>query len=320
MIKIKDFMKLEPGTERRVPDLEIYDEFYFGKDFENRFFFSFRGKFNKIENTLSTEAIKINIIEEKSGFLQLRFILLDQILEALFIKVMYNFIDEISKCDDSYSDNDKLLKILTIFNDWKSLLKNARSNKLSDQKIIGLIGELIFLKKLIKATDNILPCFEAWTGPGGGDEDFSWKQTLYEIKATSSAKNNKVTINSLRQLNEKYIKSYLVHVSMSRSDNEDNNSLSLFGICEEISKKIGSDFNVKTLFYDKLLKVGYVHEPRYKTPIFNLDKKTFYHVSETFPVIKTNEVDARVTNVRYDLDLGKCSEFIVDADICLGEL
>ena len=40
MIELDDFNKLEPGTERRVPNLEILDEFYFGKDFDSRFFFS----------------------------------------------------------------------------------------------------------------------------------------------------------------------------------------------------------------------------------------------------------------------------------------
>lgn len=320
MIELDDFNKLEPGTERRVPNLEILDEFYFGKDFDSRFFFSYRGKFKNIEKKLSTEAMKIEIIEEKSGFSQLRFILRDQILEMLFVKIMYNFIDEITPCDETYTDDDKLLMIITVFNDWKNLLKNARSNKLSDQKIIGLIGELIFLKQLFKTTEDYSSCLNAWTGPNGGDEDFSWNGKLYEIKSTSSAKNNKITINSLRQLNEEHIASYLVHMSMSRSDGVDSNSLSLFGICEEIIDSIGNNFTNKTSFEDKLLKVGYIHDQRYKTPTFNLDKKTFYHVTEQFPVIKTNEIDARIYNVRYDLDLGKCSEFIVDADVYLGEL
>ena len=111
MIELDDFNKLEPGTERRVPNLEILDEFYFGKDFDSRFFFSYRGKFKNIEKKLSTEAMKIEIIEEKSGFSQLRFILRDQILEVLFVKIMYNFIDEITPCDETYTDDDKLLMI-----------------------------------------------------------------------------------------------------------------------------------------------------------------------------------------------------------------
>ena len=46
MLSADDFTKIPHGNERRIPDIALLDEFYYGQDLSGKPFFKFRGTFH----------------------------------------------------------------------------------------------------------------------------------------------------------------------------------------------------------------------------------------------------------------------------------
>jgi hypothetical protein len=225
--------------------------------------------------------------------------------------------DELEKFDAQASDQDKLYEILTVFKDWKEMFRNARNKMLSENRIIGLLGELWFLEKLMIKSETSGFELDCWQGPEGNDEDFSFEGNLFEVKSSKSTNNNVVRINSLRQINSEGIPTFLVHQSMSAALDRDDGSDSLHSVVERIKNLIVNDFSQLMKFEHKLLRSGYIHDEKYTEPTFRLDQSTFYEINNDFPRIYSENIDARILNVRYSIDLDKCKEFIIE-DIIEG--
>lgn len=306
-ITASDFRNLSHGTQKRLPGLQGVEEIYFGIDFKGRDFFMYRGEFSHQRDIISTQLLSIEVIEEKSEISQLVISLEDKEFLHVFIKLIYMVVEAV---EAGGSDQDKFYSALTILNDWVEMFRIARKNKLSENRIIGLLGELVFLKQLSEKINPDSIALTTWQGPDGADEDFSFNGQLFEIKSSRSSKNNMVKINSLRQINSENIPTFLVHQSFSTSNSNHAQSLNLFDLVNEIKQKIAYDFSELADFEQKLIMSGYFHDEKYSEPIFYLDASSYYEVRSGFPLIYSNELDPRISRVRYALDLDKCKEFL----------
>ena len=182
MLSADDFTKIPHGNERRIPDIALLDEFYYGQDLSGKPFFKFRGVFSHSDQGLSTNLLNIEIDRDRQRKSQLIITLQDYSFITIFIRLIYFITDELETFDAEASDQDKLYEILTVFKDWKEMFQNARSKKLSENRIIGLLGELWFLHKLITETGTHGFELDCWQGPEGNDEDFSFEGSLFEVK------------------------------------------------------------------------------------------------------------------------------------------
>jgi hypothetical protein len=79
---------------------------------------------------------------------------------------------------------------------WESLLRQI--NLLSNEKQIGLLGELIALRRL-HSSIGWKAAIEAWKGPTNEEHDFSWGHLDLEVKTTTSERRSHL-ISSLTQL------------------------------------------------------------------------------------------------------------------------
>ena len=308
----KDFRILNPGTQKRVPGLAGVDEFYYGLTHEGQENFVFRGKFQHSREIASTQLLDINLSSGSEDFSQLNITLQDKHFLSIFIKLIYIIVESVEKFEPEDSDQDRLFAVLTVINDWKELFQKAKNKKLSDNRIVGLLGELIFLQNIVEKSDGKEFEIDCWQGPEGNDEDFSYEGCLFEIKSSKSTQNNLVRINSLRQINSEKIPAYLVHKSMSAVSEDDQSAISLYTVVEKLKHLLGSDFSQLMKFDHKLLLSGYIHDEKYTTPSFRLDSRTFYEIRSDFPLIYSEDLDARISRVRYSIDLDKCREFIVN--------
>lgn len=75
----------------------------------------------------------------------------------------------------------------------------GNSKILSENEVIGLIGELLFLKDYCFPIYGISIGLNGWSGPEPTHKDFSYKNEWYEIKSINSFKNT-VSISSIEQL------------------------------------------------------------------------------------------------------------------------
>jgi len=81
--------------------------------------------------------------------------------------------------------------------DFRSLLLRARSKKISENKVAGLIAELIVLNRLLGRSAS---AWKAWRGPLGDRHDFRVGNTSLEVKATLRPDASSITISGLDQL------------------------------------------------------------------------------------------------------------------------
>ncbi|AZV18970.1 PD-(D/E)XK motif protein [Mesorhizobium sp. M7A.F.Ce.TU.012.03.2.1] len=83
----------------------------------------------------------------------------------------------------------------TSLSHWRALLQT--SALLSDERQLGLVGELWLLERLLRSLGSI--GLQAWVGPSSQSHDFRLGDAEFEVKATSGARRVHM-INGLHQL------------------------------------------------------------------------------------------------------------------------
>jgi hypothetical protein len=200
--------------------------------------------------------------------------------------------------------------ILSRLDRWQEFLKRNRSGILSEEQILGLVGELLFI------TDHLIPAFgpgqsiQFWQGPEGLPQDFNVNESAIEVKSQSGATSPYVKISSADQLCTQLPEMYLFVVTLGKAALETKNSINLPHLVSHIRETLkseGSTHNER--FNDLLYAVGYIESDRYLDFNYLLTGKKVYHVSEGFPRICANSLHPGVTNVSYSISLSACAEF-----------
>lgn len=191
---------------------------------------------------------------------------------------------------------------------WQDFLKNKKSVLLSRQAMKGLIGEILFLKKI--ATElNWQNAIEAWKGPEGSPQDFAVKQYAIEIKCQSGTSRPRVKINSIDQLDPQSPKGFLGVYTLVNTDEKSAFTInSLIGsIRDEILTESPS---TRERFEDLLLQAGYLHNESYDEFSFKETEFTSYSIKEGFPRLIASEIPPGILTATYEIHLDSCSNFI----------
>jgi len=114
-------------------------------------------------------------------------------LNELFTVVAQDIIDHLLKQPDS-SPFPQSLKILER---WRQLLERVPARILSQEKISGLMGELLFLSKLADESPDVL---DHWVGPDGASHDFISQNINVEVKTSARQVGRHIKVQSLEQM------------------------------------------------------------------------------------------------------------------------
>jgi hypothetical protein len=110
--------------------------------------------------------------------------------------------------------------------DFQDLLRGGNRQDVADEQILGLIGELLVLRRLAHMSPRAA---EAWTGPYEQRHDFRRSERAIEVKTSSRSDSTLVRISSCEQLSEPAGGSLvLVHVKVERADHGDLSVSKLF--------------------------------------------------------------------------------------------
>jgi hypothetical protein len=164
---------------------------------------------------------------------------------------------------------------------WKRLWPSARG--LSDANLLGLFGELRFLRSLSKSLSPAI-AVSSWQGAFARDHDFSIDRTAFEVK-TSKGNGKKVIISNLHQLDDEGVAAlYLVHVRLRPSDDKKD---SLQALGDEIQSNLAKDSALLTTFTNKLGKAGWFKAPKDQRESigFRAIGRSIYQVTTDFPRI-----------------------------------
>lgn len=190
--------------------------------------------------------------------------------------------------------------------DFRDLLKNASSPEIPEERIVGLIGELLVLQRLVRVSPHAV---ESWTGPHEQRHDFRRGNCAIEVKTSSRADTTVVTISSSQQLAAPDSGSLLlVHVNIERAD---GGALSVARLASDIAKTVKSSH-----WPAALAAVGCDDPiaPEWNRVSYALESMTGYRVELGFPRITPSQfLDGRlpdgIESLVYSVDLRAAGDF-----------
>lgn len=218
----------------------------------------------------------------------------------------------ISEYDKSNSELHNVIK--KVISKWRHFLAEPVSLIMKEDEILGLLGELMFLSKLIMVHNT--DALTMWTAERG-EEDFISSGKVIEVKTTRKEKHEHV-INGIDQLliqpgRVKHILSLLVIRSASEYA---TNLPTLVTECAELFAK---DPETYDLFFKKLKIRGYDARDYLQYLDFSYEyiRGAYFKVDSSFPKLTKDELakplNSRINKLRYSLDMEglPCSDFLL---------
>ena len=177
----------------------------------------------------------------------------------------------------------------------------------SEEEILGLAGELLLIRKLVRVSQSL---WQGWNGPLGSARDYSWGTIDIEAKASRMAGDSKLTVNGLDQLEPEESRELLIHHCVLTEN--PTGTIHIPGLVDEIQEQISDP----EAFDERLITAGYLREQRelWLEHRFTLHGSTIYRVCDDFPRIRKGDfpdgtLPAGVSKLRYDIQLSNCSDF-----------
>ena len=193
---------------------------------------------------------------------------------------------------------------------WQEFLKKNRKGILSEEKILGLIGELLFIN------NHLIPAFGAgqsikfWQGPEGLPQDFNVNQSAIEVKCQSGATAPYVKISSADQLCPQLPEMYLFVVTLGKAAPETTDAIDPPKLISQIRNALKSEGSIQIeRFNDLLYAIGYIDSNLYLNYSYILTGEKMFRVSDGFPKICAKDLDPGITNVSYSISLSECANF-----------
>ena len=216
------------------------------------------------------------------------------------------------------SGNDCVGVIIEILTKWKRFFQSDRSIVMSDELQEGLFGELVLLEKVIKAfgTQAVL----GWVGGERETHDFYYSNNAIEVKTTTQKEPYSVKISSEYQMDESDVtgKLFLYSVILRKSHNSGEKIYERISIIRDL---LNSDYQMKTLFDDRVFRYGYVDgcEDQYNWG-FHIRDIFAFEIRDGFPRIIRKMLEQGITKVSYDIALSQCNAYSCDETHLISQL
>ena len=288
----------QPGFYKRIGGEHLLN-LYIGKDDSGRYSFEYKGSF--IPARISgSEVISVEQFTGEDGY-TLRFSLeKDDLLERFctFCQDIFASTEGITDCTEGYR------AIQNRYMSWKKLFKPSHGN-LTETEIMGLIGELLFLKDEMMPAYGEAKSIESWMGAERTHKDFSIDDTWFEVKAINTTKES-VHISSLEQLDSNVTGCLAVYKLEKMGPTF--NGIKLNELISELISIIRNDF-YKDMFFTKLKLYGFDGSTDYDNSSFSQTAFTRYIVNEQFPRVKRDMLPTSIVKVQYDIILSDIERF-----------
>lgn len=275
-------------------------ELYIGLDEKGRKSIELRSAFNP-RKVKGTSAIEVNQYDNQK-YKTIRFSLTDEEISGLF----YTFCDDlIEQTRDLTDEKGGYNAIVVRFHQWKKMFVSSKKDFLNEAQIMGLIGELLFLRDQLSKRIGLPEALRSWSGQELTHKDFSYGDTWSEVK-TIRRSSQVVHISSLEQLDSEHDGELAVYALEKMST--EYNGITLNKLIVDIRNRF-SDSDDRDLFMSKVALQGYEYHNYYDDFVFELIYCKNFRVSEDFPKLIPGDVPEAVLKATYDIDLNKITEF-----------
>lgn len=298
---------------RRV-DPEHPMDFFCGKDYHGNYVFTFRG--NIAGETLPKPArlagIDVTLIDCENGIWELCLRLLDATQVDIFRALCSNLMSATRSLNRS-QDNAGIQIILSRLKRWQELLKARKEKLLSKSQIIGLFGELLFLKDFLLERLSPLDALMTWRGPYGDEQDFLIGSCMIEIKTQLSSSDRKLQISSVDQLDTTSGQIFICYQTLGVAKEQNISAYSLNSLVDEFTGLFIPDYSdAMDMLQSILIEYGYIRREEYDDVRWLLHERTYYNVTDDFPALRAAMLPNGVEDVRYSIKVDACTSFIIE--------
>lgn len=259
-----------------------------------------------INDPPNLEGIEVLSMTTDSNSSRLVLVLKEKINWELFLALCNDLINSTIHINSPKTASSTILQRLRR---WNEFLKKKRLDILSEEKIKGLIGELLFIKKHLVPKYGICDPIDFWIGPEGAPQDFNINNSTVEVKCQSGGSNPTIKISSAEQLFSQLPNLFLYVVTLGKSSFDSTDSLNLPTLISDIVNRLETESNHLNKFQDKLMEVGYYYSDKYLEYSYVLSNESIYQVTENFPRICPNNLKNGITKLTYNVSLSECLPF-----------
>ena len=303
MEKIKERLLAIEGKNlfSRINPSHIIDLFI-GLDEQGRYAIKFRGNFSPVADIKSVAGIEVNQFHNED-FNTLQFSLNYNDNKELF----FTFCEDIIETTRIINDKRNAYKtILDRYYSWKKMFSSAKKI-LSESEIMGLIGELLFLRDFLFEKYGKSEALKSWSGQELTHKDFSYNNKWYEVKAIHSGKDS-VKISSLEQLQSTNDGELVVFALEKMSPSYDGVKINALALDILNSLELDSQ---KDLFLYTISTQGFTFDANYDEFVYALISMTRYSVNSSFPKLTREDVNEAILRVQYDLSLAILNNYVI---------
>jgi hypothetical protein len=209
------------------------------------------------------------------------------------------------------ANGDGIRLVLQRLRDWHNLLRRGLENTLSQAEVLGLTGELLFLRDEIlpRATpDAALPAWRSLRD----EQDFAFGGWLIEVKTQMSTADQRVRISSAQQLDTTSGRILLCHQTVAPCGADAEGAVTLNSIVAEIYGLIGSSGDAVQAFEAVLSGWPYLNRPEYDRPVVLPTQRRLFEVREGFPRIVPSMIPGGLEKISYEIPVAQLIPFAVD--------
>lgn len=204
--------------------------------------------------------------------------------------------------------------------DWHNMLRRRREALLPTEEIIGLVGELLFLRDQVLPRTGASDGLAAWRGAHRDEQDFAAGAWQVEVKTQLSTSDHRLLISSEAQLDTAGSRLLLCHQSIARAP-VGGATVSLNALVDELL----AEFTVAgplilEQFEAALEACRYVRREEYDEPHWLLTDRRLFEVRDDFPRLTVSMLPLGIHCVSYSILLNACQRFAVDLDHMLSEV
>lgn len=304
------------GSQRRAS--MIHDIYWIREEIEGKYGLKISLNFLLEDGDLDISSIKLKNIEvfenKTSKKTHLYLLLKDQSAYELFYQLCN---DLIIKAETTKNEQGIIKILINRLNRWKNLLVNNYDKSVPLETQMGLFSELDTLLNYVSSKLPIEEAVCSWGGPDADRQDFILENLALEVKSHRSGKSECVTISNLHQLYSTKENFILRVYSLDKNEN----GITIEDLIQEIKKLllINEAYKEIDLLEQKINQYGYfdsIHQ-KYLTT-FKVDKVSIYNVTKEFPKLIVDDIPGEIINLKYQIDLAKCKNFLLDEELSKG--
>lgn len=203
-----------------------------------------------------------------------------------------------------------VLVVLGRLKRWQDLLKRRNDDLLGRNEIIGLVGELLFLRDRVLDRLGEVEATLSWRGPFGDEQDFVVARGIIELKTQLATADRRFQITTEDQLDTASGPIALCHQALGQGARGQAGAFSLNALVAELLARLEQTFgDAADILRGSLLEAGYRERPEYDVDWWVPGEFRVYEVAPGFPRITATSLPPGVSRVRYDISIAACAEF-----------